>query len=449
MFLRLRFRNALPVAVLISVLPISSLSGCSGQGGPSPPPSTTPLVATPAISPAGGNFKYPETVTITDSSPNAAIYYTEDGTTPTASSTPYTGPITVGQTLTFSAIAIEGAASSAVVQQVFTINAIEGIITTVAGNGKQGYNGDGIQATIAWMNPFGVAADKQGGFYIADTANHRIRMVNPQGVISTVAGDGTGGYSGDGGPATSAELNEPFSIAVDGNGNLYIADYQDHRIREVTPDGTISTVAGNGTAGYSGDGGPATSAELFYPSGVATDASGDLYIADTGNDRIRKVTPAGVITTVAGNGDPGYSGDGGAATAAELWNPLGVAVDNNGNLYIADNYNQCIRKVTAAGVISTLNVSEPELALADPDGLAFDNRGQLLYVADRFNSRVLVMTSDGEFWAVAGNGHGAFEGDGGDSFAAQLNFPTAVALDNLGNLYIADQLNYRIRKVTF
>jgi sugar lactone lactonase YvrE len=272
-------------------------------------------------------------------------------------------------------------------------------------------------------------------------------MVNPAGVISTVAGNGTAGFSGDGGPATGAMLDEPFGIAVDGSGNLYIADYNNNRIRKVTPDGLISTVAGTGTEGYNGDGGAATSAELFHPYSVAVDGSGNLYIADSANNRIRKVTPAGAISTVAGNGTAGYSGDGGDATSAQLWVPLGVAVDSNGNLYIADNYNNTIRKVTSAGVIST--ISQASVGLINPEGVAVDNLGGLLYVADTNNSRVLVMTPNGQFSTVAGNGYGAFTGDGGNSANAQLAYPSAVAVDGVGNLYIADTLNYRIRKVTF
>ena len=221
------------------------------------------------------------------------------------------------------------------------------------------------------------------------------------GIIITVAGDSTAGYSGDGGAATSAELYNPIGVGFDASGNLYIADYLNNRIRKVTPSGTISTVAGNGTRGYSGDGGTATAAELNYPGGVAFDASGDLYIADAFNNVIRKVTPSGTIGTVAGIGTWGYSGDGGAATAAELHGPYGVAFDTSGDLYIADTYNNRIRKVTPLGIIST----------------------------------------------VAGNGTNGYSGDGGAAAAAELGLPTGVAVDGSGNLFIADQNNNRIREI--
>ena len=174
------------------------------------------------------------------------------------------------------------------------------------------------------------------------------------GTITTAAGDGAASYSGDGGAATSAELNFPYGVAVDSSGNIYIADTDNHRIRKVTPGGTITTVAGNGVQGYSGDGGPATSADLNYPNGVAVDGSGNLYIADTNNVRVRKVTAGGIITTVAGNGAQGFAGDNGAATSAELSSQSRVAVDSFGNVYIADIDNSRIRKVSSSGVITTV-----------------------------------------------------------------------------------------------
>ena len=199
-----------------------------------------------------------------------------------------------------------------------------------------------------------MAVDASGNLYIADTGNNRIRKVSATGIITTVAGNGSAGYSGDGGPATSAQLDGPEGVAVDGSGNLYIADTCNNRIRKVSATGIITTVAGNGSAGYSGDGGPATSAQLSLPAGVAVDGSGNLYIADSGNNRIRKVSATGIITTVAGNGSPGYSGDGGPATSAQLNQPAGVAVDASGNLYIADSSNNRIRKVSATGIITTV-----------------------------------------------------------------------------------------------
>jgi trimeric autotransporter adhesin len=220
----------------------------------------------------------------------------------------------------------------------------------VAGTGSYGYSGDGGIATSAKLSyPGGVAIDASGNIYIVDTGNSRIRMVTKStGIISTVAGTGSYGYRGDGGIATSASLNFPRGVAIDASGNLYIADTDNNRIRMVTKStGIISTVAGTGSSGYSGDGGLATSAALNYPRGVAIDASANIYIADFYNYRIRMVTKStGIISTVAGTGSSGYSGDGGLATSAALNYPYGVAIDASGNIYIADTHNHRIRMLS-------------------------------------------------------------------------------------------------------
>ena len=223
-----------------------------------------------------------------------------------------------------------------------------GIISTIAGNGTAAYSGDGGLASVAELNyPRGIALDAAGNLYIADASNNRIRKINTAGIISTYAGNGTGGFSGDGAQAAAAELFGPWSLAFDAVGNLYIADFSNIRIRMVNAGGIISTIAGNGTAGFTGDGGQAALAELNQPDGVACDAAGNIYIANAGNNRVRMINTLGIITTVAGNGTQGYSGDGGQATAAELYNISGLACDTAGNLYIADTYNNRIRKVNA------------------------------------------------------------------------------------------------------
>jgi sugar lactone lactonase YvrE len=280
--------------------------------------------------------------------------------------------------------------------------ATNGIITTVAGNGSASYSGDGGAATSAGLDwPLGIAVDAFGNLYIADEFNERIRKVGTNGIISTVAGNGTPRFSGDGGAATNASLLSPSSVALDASGNLYIDDYGHERIRKVDTNGLITTVAGNGGQGYSGDGGAATNASLDYPNGVAVDAFGNLYIDDFSNQRIRKVDTNGIITTVAGNGNYGYTGDGGAATNASLWAPRGVAVDSLGNLYIADMENNRIRKVDTNGIITTM----------------------------------------------AGNGSPTYAGDSGAATSASLYVPGGVAVDASGNLYIADTGNQRIREV--
>ena len=332
------------------------------------------------------------------------------------------------------------------------------IISTVAGNGIQGFSGDGGPATAANLNfPVGVAVDAGGNLFIADDQNHRMRKVTPGGVISTVAGNGIAGFGGDGGPATAASLSFPFGVAVDAGGNLFIGDLGNQRIRKVTPGGVISTVAGNGTFGFSGDGGPATAASLATPSGVAVDAGGNLFIAEQGNHRIRKVTPGGVISTVAGNGIAGFGGDGGPATAANLNFPAGVAVDAGGNLIIADDGNHRIRKVTPGGVISTVagngiagfgGDGGPATAanLNFPAGVALDAGGNL-FIADNVNLRVRKVTVGGVISTVAGNGIAGFSGDGGLATAASLTSPAGVAVDAGGNLFIGDYYSERIRKV--
>ncbi len=328
-----------------------------------------------------------------------------------------------------------------------------GLITTVAGNGAAGYSGDGGAATGAELySPMGVAVDAANGVYIADNGNCRVRKVT-NGTIATVAGNGTAGFSGDGGPATSAQMFMPSGVAADSNGAIYVADQSNSVVRKIS-NGVITTVAGNGTDGYSGDNGPATNASLRYPVSVALDASGNLYIADTSNNVVRKVS-GGIITTVAGNGTGGYSGDGGPPTGAQLKTPYSVAIDSAGNLYIANRDNNCIREVSN-GVISTVagtgtagyggdNGPAASAQLNNPRGVAPDTSGNL-YIVDSFNQRIRKVSS-GIIITVAGNGAWGFGGDNGLATSAALYNPVGVAVDSSGNLYIADTVNNRIRKV--
>ena len=336
--------------------------------------------------------------------------------------------------------------------------AAAGDINTVAGTGTPGFSGDEGPATAAKLQqPYGVAVDGSGNLYIADASNHRVRKVNGSGTITTVAGIGSAGFSGDGGPATSAELSDPYGVAVDGSGNLYIADTLNHRVRKVDGSGTITTVAGTGTAGFSGDGGLATSAELDGPWGMAVDGSGNLYIADQGNSRVRKVDGAGTITTVAGTITTGFSGDEGPATSAELFYPEGVAVDGSGNLYIAEHSNERVRKVNGSGTITTVagtgtagfsgdGGSATAARFNAPYAVAVDGSGDL-YIADYFNQRVRKVNGSGTITTVAGIGSAGFSGDGGSATSAQLNGPIGLAVDGASNLYIADLANQRVRKV--
>jgi sugar lactone lactonase YvrE len=329
-----------------------------------------------------------------------------------------------------------------------------GTIHTVAGNGQSAFAGDGGLATSAALAlPFALAADGSGNIYFADMNNHRIRRIDANGNITTVAGNGQQGFFGDGGSATSAALNHPSAVALDVSGNLYIADSGNHRVRIVS-NGTIATFAGNGTAAFSGDGGAAISASLNFPRGVVVDGGGNVYIADTNNQRIRKVTGS-VISSIAGNGEQDFTGDGGPATSASLDTPTAVAVDTIGNLLIADSNNHRIRKVTA-GTITTLagNGSAAftgdggpatSATLAYPLGVSTDSAGNV-YIADSDNHVIRRISPGGIIATVAANGEQGFFGDQGPPTAAVMDTPTGVLSVN-GNLYIADKNNERIRRV--
>jgi uncharacterized protein (TIGR03437 family) len=342
-----------------------------------------------------------------------------------------------------------------------------GTISTVAGSGQAGFSGDGGPATDAQLgHPWGIAIDTMGSLYVADFGNARIRKIDAAGTITTIAGGGNSGF-GDGGSAMSAQVNNPWDVTVDAGGNIFIADSNNLRVRKVTPDGIITTIAGNGSADFFGDGGPATSAQLRVPDAVAVDVAGNIYVADTANNRIRKVDTAGTISTIAGTGQPGFSGDDGPATAARISRPRGIAVDAFGNLYIADVGNNRIRKVTH-GIISTVagtgeggfsGDGGPALAarLLFPGAVAVD-QARNLYIAESYsatfdnsqppgNHRIRKMTSDGIISTVAGNGEDGFSGDGGPATSARLCFPEGIAVDAAGNLYITDSGNHRIRKV--
>lgn len=311
--------------------------------------------------------------------------------------------------------------------------------------------------TVATTRPAGVAYDANGNLYVASQGDHVVRKVDLKGIITTVAGTGEQGFSGDGGAATSAQLDTPSGVAVDSTGNLFIADSHNHRIRRVGTDGIITTIAGNGVAGLTGDGANATSAELNFPTGVSVGSGGTLYIADSANQVIRKVTN-GVISTVAGTGQQGYSGDGGPAVSAQLDTPTGVAVDPNvvGQIYIADRHNHRVRIVAANGTITTVaGTGQPSFSgdggtgtaagLDGPRGVAVTSNG-LVYLADSDNQRIRVLTGS-QISTVAGTGEQGFAGDVASPARAILDTPGAVAASPLSTFTFADTHNDRVRDV--
>jgi trimeric autotransporter adhesin len=398
--------------------------------------------------------------------------------------------------------------SDTVNQRVRKVDASTKIITTFAGTGVAGRrHGDGHPANQAAIrNPRGIVVDSSGNVYFSDSGNQCVRMVDTSGIISTFAGNGTGGYGGDGGPATSAELNQPAGLAIDSTGNIYIADTFNNAIRMVDTSNVIHTVAGNGKQGYSGDGGPATSAEVDHPRGIFVDASGNMFIADTNNRAIREVK-SGTINTIAGNGALGCTGDGGAATKASIGNPRDVIVGNGtlyisnggcdriravtlssgiitnyagtdlgydgegnppssvrfstptglgldaaGNLLVVDSGNNRVRKVTSTAVNTLAGGYTGDAgpaahsALNDPQNITFDKHSNM-YIVEGNGNRVRKVSAGGKITTFAGTGVTGFTGDGGPATAATLNNPLGVAVDSKSNVYIADNGNNLIRVV--
>ena len=342
--------------------------------------------------------------------------------------------------------------------RIWVVNGGSGILSAAAGNGLESYAGDGGAASLAELNgPAGIAIDQSGTLYLADSANHRIRRVTASGAIETFAGTGTAGYAGDGGPAKQAQLNRPTGVAVDATGNVYISDTDNNRIRKVSSDGTVYTIAGNGNASFYGDGLVGGQASLHAPGGLAMAPDGTLYVADTLNQRVRKLTASGVISTVAGNGLAGFSGDGGQGTAAALNQPASVALDAAGNLYIADLGNNRVRALSPQGYITTVagngsNGSSGDgsaatgASLAGPQGVAVDGAGNL-YIAQSGGNTLREVASGGAISTVAGSGACCYSGDGGPPLAAALNSPWNVAVDATGNIYFTDYGNNAVRVV--
>ncbi len=335
----------------------------------------------------------------------------------------------------------------------------QNMLWTSAGNGTTSYGGPDGRASVSvgLSNPWGLAVDSQDRVYVADMGLHAVRRIDTDGTVTTVAGTGTAGFSGDGGIATAARLSSPARLAFDGAGNLFIADSANNRIRKVTPAGIITTVAGNGIAGNTGDGGQATSARLRTPYDMTLAPDGTMYIADRGNHKIRRVTPAGIISTFAGTGSGGYTGDDVAATSTRLNTPYSVDLDAAGNLYIADYDNERVRMVDTDGTITT--VAGTGIATAQGDGGAATEAGlhkpqyvQVgpsgdLYISESNNNRVRYV-HDGLIDTLAGSGQFGYLGDGTFPLFSTWQRPSATAFDSQGNLWVVDRGNRRIRVIS-
>ena len=333
------------------------------------------------------------------------------------------------------------------------------IISTIAGNGTAGHLGDGSLATAAELNnPHGVFVDATGNIYIAETFGNYIRKINTAGVITTIAGNGAVGYTGDGLPATSATMNGPFTVTADAAGNVFFSDFYNSVVRKINTSGIISTVVGNGTAASFGDGGPAIAAELNGPSGLSFDGVGNLYIGEFNGQRVRKVNTLGMISTFAGNGTSGWLGDGIQATATELWNSNYVHATASGNVYITDNKNQRIRLVNGTtGIITTVagngtmgssGDGSPATAaeLNYPGNVNFDAAGNM-YIAGDVTENIRIVNALGIINNYAGDGTAGFI-DNVPATAGELFTPVDIAFDLSGNMIIADQENNRIRKIS-
>lgn len=328
-------------------------------------------------------------------------------------------------------------------------------INTICGDTVFGYSGDGGMAINAKMSAYDLTFDSYGNLYVCDISNSRVRKIDTLGIITTIAGNGVAGYSGDGGLAINAQLDWPSAVAVDIFGNIYIADIHNYNVRKVSTSGIITTVAGNGIYTYAGDGGLATSASIKNPQGLTTDSFGNLYIVDRDANCIRKINNLGIISTIAGNGTVGYSGDGGLAINAKLYHCYKAKFDQHSNLYIADGANNVIRKIDSTGIITTIAGNgcsgfsgdgglATSAQLSGPADIAFDLAGNI-YIAECWNYRIRKINNTGIINTLAGIGSSGFIGDGGLAINSKFKYAVGISIKSNG-IYIADW--YRVRKIS-
>ncbi len=398
-----------------------------------------------SFSPATGTTGTSVTIIGTNFAPVTADNLVKINGTPAgvtqASATTLTAVVSAGTTS--GKITVQVGAAVATTATDFTyVQQTIGTVSTLAGNGTLGF-AEGTGTSARFYQPTGLAFDADGNMYVADSQNHRIRKITPAGVVSTFAGSGTAGFAD--GSGTAAQFESPFGVAVDVAGNVYVADTYNHRIRKINPAGVVSTLAGNGSYGYADGGGAAS--KFYVPKGVAVDLAGNVYVADENNNRIRKITSTGTVTTLAGSTGGSTDGD---VSVALFQGPRGITIDADGNLYISDSHR--IRKITPGGIVSTLAGSTQGITDSDgsaarfniPTGLAVDADGNV-YVADDGNERIRKVTPTGTVTTVAGFfAPGFTDGFGED---AAFSSPTGIALDGSGHIFVADRHNHSIRKI--
>lgn len=383
----------------------------------------------------------------------------------TSFSAAYTWPVT-GSTFTTSGVYTTTMYTASDCDSVITLHLTlitpvsSPTILTSTGTSTAAYSGDHGLSYYAKLNqPNDVAYDKtKRQYFIADINNHRIRKVDSNGVITTIAGTGVAGFSGDGGLGIHAQINSPVSVAVDAQGNVYFSDQSNKRIRKLYVNGHVNTIAGTGVNGYNGENIAATSAQISSVYGLCLDAAGNIYFTDYGNQRIRKIdVNTGLVNTIAGNGTTGFSGDGGLAANAQIDFPYGIYADGNGNVFFADLNNNRIRKINSSGIITTVagngaqgyngdNINAINASLFHPSGVKTDDDGNM-FIADLYNHRIRKVDVNGIITTIAGNGTIGYSGDGGPSTLAQLNYPSNLTFDGDGNILVADLLNHVIRRV--